>query len=311
MRKLIAIMLLAFMLAVCIPSESSLAIDEKYNDEDTFTIIWLSDTQDMAYHVYDHAMMRIGKWIADQREILDIRFVVQTGDAVDNGKSSKQWAEFDLMFDAFKDEIPYIGLAGNHEIPSNDYSAYLARPEVCSIPKQNAYKNGEASFSTLEVDGCKIIIIAVGYSIEEESREWVNSVLQSHKDHTAILLYHDYMQTCGRFSINGKSMFKQVVMTNPNVRLVLCGHVCEDKHSLSFRDDVVDDDNDGIMDRNVYQMMYNYQREPYENNGQLRILEFNTTDRSITVTTYSPIWDKYYRNWMNGNEYTFVLKDAF
>lgn len=249
MRRLIAIMLFAFMLAVCVPSRPSLA-EEDIND--TFTIVWLSDTQDMSYHGYNHAMQKMGVWIDSQKEALNIRYVVQTGDAVDNGASPKQWAEFDLMYDEFKDTIPYIGAAGNHEIKKNGYLEYLQRPEVCSIPKENVYKEGEASYSTFEVDGCKFIIVAVGYGIEEESAGWVNSVLQSHDDHIAILLYHDYLQTSGRFSINGKSMYKQIVLPNPNVRLVLCGHVCEGTHSVSSRVDIVDDNNDGIMDRNVY-----------------------------------------------------------
>jgi len=308
MRKLIAIMLFAFMLAVCVPSGPSLA--EEDND-DTFTIIWLSDTQSMSYHGYNHAMQKMGAWIFCQKETMDIKYVVQTGDAVENGASSKQWIEFDLMLNEFKDEIPYIGAAGNHEVKKNGYLEYCQRPEIISIPKENIYKNGEASYSTFEVDGCKFIIVAVGYGIEEESVEWVNGVLKQHKDHSAILLYHDYMQTNGRFSKNGKSMFKQIVLPNPNVRLVLCGHVCEGSHSLSSRVDTVDDNGDGTLDRNVNQLMYNYQGESYDNNGQLRTLLFNTKDRSITVTTYSPITERYYRDWMNGDQYTFILEDAF
>ena len=307
MRRLIAIMLLTFMLAVCVPSGPSLAEED---NNDTFTIVWLSDTQDMSYHGYNHAMQKMGVWIASQKQALNIRYVVQTGDAVENGANPRYWAEFDLMLNEFKDEIPYIGAAGNHEVKKG-YQDYLNRPEIVSIPKENVYKDGEASFQTFEVDECKFIIIGVGSGIEEESTGWVNSVLQSHKDYVAILLYHDYLQTAGRFSKNGKSMFKQVVVTNPNVRLVLCGHVCEGEYSVSSRVDSFDDNSDGTMDRNVYQMMYNYQSCGYGNNGQLRILSFDTKDRSITVTTYSPITKKYYRDWMNGDEYTFTLKDAF
>lgn len=302
MKKFIAVLLFVVMMVVFVPFSTTLAED---NNEDTFTIVWLSDTQNMSEYSYNHAMQRMGQWISDQKEVLNIQYVVQTGDAVENGANPKYWAEFDLMLDKFKDEIPYIGAAGNHEIKKNGYLEYLARPEILSIPKENSYKNGEASYSTFEVDGCKFIIVAVGYGIEEESIGWVNFILENHKDHSAILLYHDYMQTSGRFSKNGKLMFKQIVLSNPNVRLVLCGHVL----GLSSRIDSIDDNGDGIPDRTVTQMMYNYDLD--KDHGQLRTLQFNTTNHSITVTTYSPITERYYRDWMNGDQYTFVLKDAF
>ena len=307
MKRFVVSVLFAIILAVLVPVSFSLAEED---NTDIFTIVWLSDTQEMSWHSYDHAMQKMGRWVFDQKESLNIQYVVQTGDAVENGANPKYWAEFDLMLNEFKNEIPYIGAAGNHEVKKG-YQDYLNRPEIVSIPKENSYKNGESSYSTFEINEEKFIIIATGYGIEEESVDWVNSVLESHKDHSAILLYHDYMQTNGRFSINGKSMYQKIVLPNPNVKLVLCGHVCEGDYSVSYRVDSIDDNNDGTMDRNVYQMMYNYQSCGYGNNGQLRILSFDTKDRSITVTTYSPITKKYYRDWMNGDEYTFTLKDAF
>lgn len=310
MRKFIAITLLAIMLAVFVSTSFSLA--EEDTDDETFTIIWISDTQDMAYHGYDHVMQKMGAWIFYRKEALNIKYVVQTGDAVDNGASPEQWEEFNLMLHEFKDEIPYIGVAGNHEVKKNGYREYLMRPEVKLIPRSNSYMAGKASYCTLEVNECKLLIIAVGYGVEEESSKWVNSVLKQHKDHSAILLYHDYLQTNRRFSITGKSMYRQIVLPNPNVRLVLCGHVCDSLCSfcLSSRVDLIDDNGDGIIDRTITQMMYNYQKSGMDN-GQLRILEFNTSDRSITVSTYSPVTKRHYRDWTFGNESTFVLENAF
>ncbi|MPN41114.1 hypothetical protein SDC9_188656 [bioreactor metagenome] len=101
-------------------------------------------------------------------------------------------------------------------------------------------------------------------------------------------------------------MYKQIVLPNPNVRLVLCGHVL----GVSSRIDSIDDDLDGEADRTVAQLMYNYQNRKTDC-GQLRILEFNTEDRSIMITTYSPVTDRYYRDYMFGDNYTFTLQDAF
>lgn len=287
-------------------SPHTYSIDERETDRDTFGIVWISDTQDMAYNVYYQALMKMGAWIMNNRDKYNIKYIVQTGDAVDNGASKWQWDNFDEMYNQFRGKIPYISAAGNHEVKKNGYLEYCMRPDIRSIPRKSSYKRGESTFCTLEVNGNKFIILAIGFGIEEESVEWVNKILKEHDDHTAILLFHDYLQDNGRFSINGKSMYNKIVVPNPNVRLVLCGHVL----GVSSRIDSIDDNGDGKMDRTVAQLMYNYQH--YKTDcGQLRIMLFNTKDHSITVTTYSPVTDRFYRDYMLGDNYTFTLRDAF
>ena len=273
---------------------------------DTFSIIWISDTQDMAYVGYGHPLERMGKWIMDNKEAHNIQFVVQTGDAVDNGASPWQWERYDELYGQIRGKIPYLSAAGNHELKKNGYLEYLERPEVLALPPEHTFEKGEASYATLEVNGRKFVIVAVGYGIEQEAVSWVNTVLQQHEDSTGILLFHDYMQSNGRFSKNGKAMFEQVVVPNPNVRLVLCGHVC----GVSSRIDPIDDNHDGTPDRNVTQMMYNYQHFK-EDCGQLRMMKFNLNDRSITITTYSPFTERYYRDYMFGDKAIFTLSDGF
>ena len=271
-----------------------------------FTIVWISDTQDMAYFGYGRPLGMMGEWIMDNKDALNIRYVVQTGDAVDNGASPWQWERFDELYGQINGKIPYISAAGNHEVKKNGYLEYLARPEVLAIPPEHAFENGKAAFSTFEADGRKFVIVAVGYGIEQDAVPWANAVLRQYEDHTAILLFHDYMQSEGRFSKNGKAMFEQIVKPNPNVRLVLCGHVC----GVSSRVDPLDDDHDGIPDRTVTQMMYNYQHFKADC-GQLRTLTFDMDTRSITVTTYSPFTERYYRDYMFGDHFTFTLEDGF
>lgn len=273
---------------------------------DSFTIVWVSDTQDMAYFGYGHPLGMMGEWIAENQKPLNIRYVVQTGDAVDNGASPWQWDRFDELYRQIDGKIPYISAAGNHEVKKNGYLEYLARPEVMRMPPEHVFEKGKASYSTFDVNERKFVIVAVGYGIEQDAVPWVNDVLRQHKDATALLLFHDYMQSEGRFSKNGKAMFEQIVKPNPNVRLVLCGHVC----GVSSRIDPIDDNHDGVIDRTVTQMMYNYQHFKADC-GQLRTLTFHLNDRSIDVTTYSPFTERYYRDYMFGDQYTFTLKDGF
>ena len=293
-----------FALLCLLPYPSSRArVDD---DRVPFTIVWLADTQDMAYHKYDHALQKMGKWIMDNQKTMNIRYIVQTGDAVDNGASEWQWGVFDEMYLQFRGKIPYISAAGNHDVKKHGYLEYLQRSQVKDIPKENRFRDGESAFCTLEISGVKLIIVAIGYGMEKASVDWANDVLKQHADYTAILLFHDYLQTRGRFGVTGKAMYRDIVEPNPNVRLVLCGHVS----GISSRVDKFDDNKDGTPDRTVTQLMYDYQNAK-EQCGQLRTMEFNPKDHSITVTTYSPVTKRYYRDYMFGDHTTFTLKDAF
>jgi len=305
MKKVFLLILITMILVLYIPAGIARAEFAEDNN-DTFSIVWLSDTQDMSFHKYNGAMSKMGKWIAENRERLDIRYIVQTGDAVENGAAPKQWQEFDTMYYHFKDDIPYIGVAGNHEVKKNGYIEYLARPEVKAIPESQRFHDGESSYVTIEADGCKLILIGVGYGVEKESAPWVTQVLKEHADYTAILLMHDNLTHSQKFGITGKWMFENLVTKCPNIRLVLSGHVCD----TSGRQDPIDDDGDGKPDRIVTQMMYDYQHYK-EKCGQLRILQFNTKTHSITVSTYSPVTNRYYRDYWFGNQFTFTLDNAF
>jgi Predicted phosphohydrolases len=276
------------------------------DDRVPFTIVWLADTQEMAYGKYDHALQKMGKWIMESQKKMNIRYIVQTGDAVDNGASDWQWEVFDEMYLQFRGKIPYISAAGNHDVKKNGYLEYLQRAQVKDIPKENRFREGESAYSTLETSGEKFIFVAIGYGVEEASVDWANEVLEKHRDYTAILQFHDYLQAGGRFGITGKAMFHALVEPNPNVRLVLCGHV----KGVSSRIDELDDNKDGKPDRSVVQLMYDYQNAK-DKCGQLRTLVFNPKDHSITVTTYSPVTKRYYRDYMFGDEVTFTLKNAF
>ncbi len=270
-----------------------------------FSILWISDTQTMAYYGHSKALNAMGQWIEDNREKENIRFVVQTGDAVDNGYSERQWKYYDELYDHFRGKIPYISVAGNHEIKKHGYDAYLARPDIRAIPRENSFERGKAVYATFQSGDTKILLVGAGYDAESESVDWINSVLEQHRDYTAILLFHEYLASGARYSRTGKMLFEQVVVPNPNVRMVLCGHWL----GVSALFEPIDDDHDGTVDRTVAQMMYNYQ-DAEEDCGQLRLLTFDERDRTVRVMTYSPYTGRYYKDYfLGGSEVT--LENAF
>jgi hypothetical protein len=133
----------------------------------------------------------------------------------------------------------------------------------------------------------------------------MNDILHKYADYTAILLFHGYIAEDARFTVVGKEMFERVVKPNPNVRIVLSGHVC----GTAYREDDLDDTGDGVPDRRVNAMLYDYQN--YEmDSGQLRLLTFDPASRGLTVLTYSPPLRRFFRD-SHFSSAEFTIKDAY
>ena len=273
-------------------------------------MIWLSDTQTMTYD-NPKPLAAMGKWIASNIEEQNIRYVIQTGDIVENGYNSAHWKNFDRCYLEYCDLLPYFPIAGNHDIAvsRNDYTAYLERPFLQPFPPENLFEGGKAIYTTVHEGGLQLLLIGAGWDAEEAAVDWMNEIIQTYADHTAILLFHGYIKSNGGFTVVGKQMFDKVVVPNPNVRLVLCGHT---SGYTGFRIDEIDDTGDGEPSRTVCAMMYNYQDIESAHAGQLRILKFDPLAHALTVTTYSPYTHEYYQyhdSYRQGP--IFTIDDAF
>lgn len=273
-----------------------------------FSMIWLSDTQTMAYK-YPEPLESMGQWIADNIEAENIRYVFQTGDIVENGFAPHHWENFDLCYNQFRDLLPYLPIAGNHDIAinHNDYAAYLKRPFFADFPPEALFENGKALYAEVHDGGLKLLLLGAGWEAELGAVGWMNDVVKAHPDYSVILLFHGYINSRGGYTIVGKQLFEQLVKPNPNIKLVLCGHC---GGTSGVRVEEVDDDGDGAADRKAYALMYNYQNEPNWKSGQLRILRFDPVARTLTFTTYSPYTNRLYRDKDFRTE-SFVLEEIF
>ena len=259
-----------------------------------FSLIWLADTQSIAYHEDIDVFQAMGEWIVEQAPQLNVKYIVQTGDMVDNGFQPKQWKSFGVLLDQFYGKIPYLPIAGNHDlgVKLEDYRIYLERPFVKALPEDHVYKRGRAVYAEFQAGGQDFLLLGAGWNADVDSTVWMNGVLRAHPNHVAILMFHSYIRANGELSRPGIALHDLVVAKNPNVRLVLCGHL----RGNGYRLEQFDDNADGKPDREVNAMLYNYQGYTRVKSGQIRVLRFDTAARSIHVTTYSPYNKQYYRD---------------
>ena len=208
-----------------------------------FSVIWLADTQNIAYHLNDGVFQTMGEWILEQEDPLNIKYIVQTGDMVDNGYKENQWRSFDVLLRQFYGKIPYLPIAGNHDlgVKLEDYSAYVELPFVKAFPKDQIYDHGRAVYAAFQAGGENFLLLGAGWNEHVTSAVWMNEVLRAHPNHIAILMFHSYINAEGELSRPGTEIHDMIVAKNPNVRLVLCGHL----RGNGYRLEEFDDDGDG------------------------------------------------------------------
>ncbi len=260
-----------------------------------FTFLWTSDPQWYSFK-YPEIIEHQNQWIAENYENHDIRYMFHTGDFVNLPHEHDEWA---VMDESYKDldacGIPYGVLPGNHDVDGDDhteYSQYFGADRYKNNKWYGGdYKDNFGHYDLMKIGGVEFIFMYMGYNTENTSDdfEWMNEVLAEHSDRIAILCFHDYLKVSGQRSSNGDAFFENVVLQNPNVRLVLCGH----NYLATRRADAIDDNGDGVADRTVFQMMANYQSTLNGGNGFMRFMECDLKNGTISSTTYSPYLDRF------------------
>lgn len=114
-------------------------------------------------------------------------------------------------------------------------------------------------------------MIFTGWGIGDEEIKWMNDVLAQYPDRIAILNFHEYLLASGGLGEEPQRVYDEVVSVNPNVRMVLSGHY----HNAQTVVSQFDDDGDGVNDRNVYQMLFDYQGLTEGGMGYIRLMHFD------------------------------------
>ncbi|WP_250505024.1 LamG-like jellyroll fold domain-containing protein [Bowdeniella massiliensis] len=95
-----------------------------------------------------------------------------------------------------------------------------------------AGKDNDNHYVLFSAGGLDFVAVSLGFIVTEEEAAWASSIFTKYADRSGILLTHAYLgassQPDGRsasYTADGGLLSKQVVDTNPNVFLVLAGHV--------------------------------------------------------------------------------------
>lgn len=276
-----------------------------------FTIIVLPDTQHYSDE-YPEIYKNQTEWIAKNKEALNIVFVSHVGDIVQNNDEDEaEWQVADEAMSMLDGVIPYGVLPGNHDMQpggaANFYEQYFSASRFDKYSWWGgSFDDNRYNYQLFSAGGDDYLILHIQYCPTHAAISWANDVLAQFPERKAIVTTHSYLLTDGSYvkncqdksdgEINGLQMWNRLIKRNPNVFMVLAGHI----PGFGRRDD--------FEERIVYQLLSDYQDFPLGGSGYLRIMTFEPRNDIIRVSTYSPYLDKYLEE--EGNQFDLAFDMA-
>ncbi|MEE8451472.1 MAG: alkaline phosphatase, partial [Thermoguttaceae bacterium] len=273
---------------------------------DTYTIGMLPDTQYYS-ESYPEIFTAQTQWIADHVTTHNIAFVSQVGDLVQNGGGSAadnynqlEWDRADAAMAILDGQVPYSAAPGNHDYDTvNDHTSaaeYLDRfgPQRYSeLWYKGATYDGLNHHQVFTAGNRQFHHIA----LEWEPRDgidsaivWAQQWIDEYPDLPVILSTHAYLNGSGRITaatspdgLSGEELFQRLVKPNPQIFMVLSGHVSTERNQTSLNDAGLE----------VFEIVADYQNRTNGGDGWMRLMKFSPEKNRIDVKTFSPTLDQF------------------
>ena len=274
-----------------------------------FTIAIIPDTQQEV--VITHAIngkyfKNRTEWLADNKENLDLRFVIHTGDVVNWGNEDE--SQFEIAAEAMQvldnAKIPSALCLGNHDTaavgvggsaadPANtrtrlrDTTAFNKYFPVSNYPGINVFEAGKIdnAYQCFEAGGCKWMVLSLELWPRTEVIDWACEVIENHPDYNVMVATHSYLTGDGKIYAGSdyghnspQTMYDNMISQYENVKFVFSGHVGNTKWRLDY----------GKNDNKVVSFLGCF----HSNNlNPVQLLEIDTKAGTASIRTYSPLDD--------------------
>ena len=274
-----------------------------------FTLIGIPDTQYYTTYVYNNQYFYDQmNWIVANKDVLNIVFVSQFGDCVQNGNTDdSEWQVVNTAWSIVEnsettglaDGIPYGLNVGNHDqtpigggssASTAKYNEYFGFSRI----QGRAYYGGhygsdnDNHYELYSAGGMDFILINLEYDTtpEQDVLDWADALLNTYGNRRAIVVSHYLIETDNSISPNafgsqGQQIYDNL-KDNSNLFLMLCGH----NHGEGRRSDIFNGNT-------INTLLSDYQSYPNGGNGYLRIMEFRPGENKIYISTYSPSLDQF------------------
>jgi len=295
-----------------------------------FTLVALPDTQYYSAG-YPSTFTSQTQWILNNRLSKNIVYVLHEGDLVDSD-SSVQWSNANNSLSLLDGIVPYALVPGNHDqclvsCPPDKWanynqtfpvSRYAGWPTFGGVFESGRLNNSYHLFSAGGVDW---VILSLEFGPRDSVLTWAGNIVDSFPGRRVIILTHTYLYLDDTLqgssplhqflppNNNGVAIWNRLVRNYRNIMFVLSGHVVP----AQVNGQAVGGNNGagrlvstGDFGNSVYQLMADYQEQGNGGYGFLRVLTFDPTARTTTVTTYSPTINSSYVDAENQFQFTNV-----
>ncbi|MBQ7924372.1 MAG: metallophosphoesterase [Clostridia bacterium] len=254
-------------------------IEAEFSPDIDYSFVMIPDTQGLV--VWNQ--MRFFKtvdWIRNNKEELNIAYVMHMGDIIDNAKSDEgqaaQWSTASTYMSMLDGVVPYSFILGNHDYDDHyswiddrgttdfntyfPYSKYSAREDFGGAMEEGKMDN---VYYTFTVNDVQYLLLALEYAPRSETLQWANQIIGSHPNHRVIINTHSFITTGGYYDTSsasamhglegnyGEDVWEQVASQHSNVMMVFNGH--SGQHDLTMRLD------EGDKGNKVFSMMIDFQ----------------------------------------------------
>lgn len=226
------------------------------DDDGKFTIAIIPDTQwetSDSEKIIGQWFKNRTEWLADNKDDLDLRFVLHTGDVVN-------WPRFDAnQLPIASEAMAVLDNAGvRSQLALGNHDTHATKVGGSAVDGESAHDNirittlfnaafpvtrfpgmvtrepnkVENAYQTFEACGLKWLVLALELWPRTAVINWAKTVVSSYPDHNVIIHTHAYLgggtdiqQDNGGYGDNSPQfLFDNLIKQYPNIKFVFCGH---------------------------------------------------------------------------------------
>ena len=288
-----------------------------------YTVIAMPDPQFYAAF-YPDIFDAQTRWIAGERALGNIAFVLHEGDLVDTDNEG-QWSAAARSMQLLDGLVPYVISTGNHDYDYGGDGWTMSRSTLIDsyfpVWKFAALRWFKGTFDPQHIEnnyalidvpggGGQWLVVSLEFGPRDEVLTWADGIVKQYPDTPAMIVTHAYLYQDGtRYdhtaqnklqawnphgypigakpgAVNdGEEIWQKLVLGNSNIQFVFCGHVL-DRGTGRLRSTRPDG-------TTVNQLLANYQVQDLGGGGYLRVMQFFPAARTVHVRTYSPYFDAF------------------
>lgn len=290
-----------------------------------FSVFWITDTQFLSEKnpaIYSS----MTNWIVDNWNTYNGKFVIHTGDIVQDGNVMAEWQNADqAMSVLLMNDIPYTWCAGNHDdlvggqstsgwsgntwtSSFNPASVSLQMNQLPGIAWAGDYHEGMNTAATFSVGGLNFLVVNIEWNAQEDVLQWVENILDNptYANYYTIIAPHAYINAFGYVIDTSNNIdltdFVTTLTTmmdnhSPNVFLTLNGHYATDcgfnttapingRNQLMFDRQDCTDTDADLSGRGVDTATSNTPDSARVGGATVTILTFDVANNMISASTY-------------------------